>query len=222
MKKSRLFTAFAAGLAALGGLAAFLGNIDAVLTKPVAIATKAGFVKPKPVSVDVSLASLTSADAISLVFGKNNEAEGIELQPYGLIGGIFCVPGSAMGHCPGDTLPAQTAEMAIAYDSDSTFSGPFGPAIPIFDIASVRPDERDILLVRQWVEFERFSIDTTPYVELVGLDDNEGRIELVSQSWGDLASVVLKFRIDDLAPSDSVDAWMKAHPIDRVVSHPVV
>lgn len=218
MKKSKIFAAFAAGLAALGGLAAFLANIDNILTKPVAIATKAGFVKSKPTTVDVSLASLTSADAVSLVFGKDNIVEGIEPQPYGLVGGVYCVPASAMGHCPGETSANQTAGMAIRYDSDSTFSGPFGPAVPIFDVASVRPDERDILLVRQRVEFERVAIDTTPYVELIGLDDNEGRIELVSHCLEDIASVELKFRIEDVAPTDSVDAWMKAHPVDRARS----
>ena len=208
VNKAGLFAGLAAGVAAI---AAILTGVSTILTKPAEIAAKVGILKAKPVTVDVSLADVSRADAIRLIFGKDAQEVDPDLQAYARVGDVYCVPRGALGHCPGASAPVQTARVVIDYVSDDAFSGPFGPAVPIFDIASVRPDERDLLLVAQRVDYERLAADLTPYVELLGLDDNEGRIGLISHSLADIESITLTFRFDDVIPTDAAEAWVKAH-----------
>lgn len=216
-KGARSRSAFAAGgavVAIAASAAAFFGNIEAIVTKPRKIAESIGVIKLPPVAVQVSLASLNEKQITKLALSEDmgGYEDFLKFQEYGILDGTFCLPKGAVANCISNVRRTQGPSQTIGYTSEDSFWGPFAPAIPVFDIVSVRPDERDILLTKLRIEYELTTLDRTPYIQVIGLDDDEGQIELVNHSQEELKSVRLTFNVRDLIPSEDVDAWVRSHP----------
>lgn len=209
MKRGKTAAVWAATLAGLGGVAALLGNLETITSKPATIAENIGILKPKPVPIQVGLADLSARQMNTLILGEEAK-ESAEFQRYTIVNKEYCVRDGPFSHCPGAPVPTQTSRIVIEYLSDASFSGPWGPAVPVFDIVSIRPDQKNVLLTALNVEYQLLEADTTPYVELVGLDDSEGHIGLINHSSEQIKSVLLRFSFGDVVNTAFVEDWASA------------
>ena len=213
IKKPSRFVAITSALGVIAAISAVLGNIESIATKPGKIAEAIGLVEHKPVSVTVNLATLNQREMFDLSISKDPDQpeDSVKFRNYSLVNGRYCISHGVSSNCNLDVDHVQGPENIIEYYTEQSLVGQFSPAIPFFDVTSIRPDQRDVLLTNQRIDYELIKLDQVPYTEIVGLDDNEGRLALVAHSDEVIAKIELDFSVKDLIYAGHTSAWFKAH-----------
>jgi hypothetical protein len=210
-EKSKILVRGAAVLAAVGGLAAFLANIETITSAPKEILANLGFGETSAVATGISLANLGTEDLAKLALGQYAASHDVEFQKYQKVEETYCIEGMSIGRCPDAKENIQKPRLVLFNDLENSLYGQWGPAIPVFDVVSVRPDERDILITEQAVEFELLDSDRTPYMEIRGLESKEGFVTLVSHSFEKIEKVKLNFQLGDVISTADIDIWYDQH-----------
>ncbi len=196
----------------LGGAAAILSNINLLVTKPREIAEAMGIIKPKPVSVSISLADFSEEEQFERFVGKDFYGEEfVNFQSYSLKDGRYCLAKGPVANCISGAVSIQEPAMTTIFSEWDGSGSSFASAIPFFNVMSVRPDQRDILLTSQGLEYELVEPDHTPYTEILGLDNNEGRVNFVVHTTDQISKVELKYDIRDVVFTGQIDAWYHEH-----------
>lgn len=190
----------------IGAAALLLSNIDTLLTKPEAILKKVGAVQDAPLPITVRLARLNDERLGQVIAGKENDPFFARFQPYTDRGGAFCLSGRPMDACPGAPAVLEQPAFSAAYYADDTLlEGPWGPAVPVFDLLAVRPGEDDMLITAIAVEYELVSPDRRPLLQVLTTPKDAGALVLALESPVTPVRVDLAFRILDPVATNGED-----------------